>query len=121
MDAFTARLGTSEGRVTQDDGTIVFVLGDLQAGRFHDLVPGDYVEIAQTANLTGIALVRVRGALRAPAAGSWRVSLRVGGVEVAGLAGWAGKTRSVSDLAANVSALAAPTEIAVRLTLVAAS
>jgi hypothetical protein len=121
MDAFTARLGSSEGRVTQADGTLVFVLGDLQTGRFHDLLPGDYVEIAQTADLSSVALVRVRGTLRAPAIGAWRVSLRVGGVEVAGLSGWPGMTRMITDLAANVGALSAPTEIAVRLTLVAAS
>jgi hypothetical protein len=121
MDAFTARLGLSEGRVTQDDGTIVFVLGDLQPGRFHDLAPGDYAELAQTADLTGVALVRVRATLRAPAAGAWRASLRIGGTEVASLSGWPGLTRTVTDLAANVSALTGPTEIAVRLTLVAAS
>ena len=118
MDAFTARLGGSEGRVVQSDGTIVFLLGDLESGRFHDLAPGDYVETAQTADLTGIALVRVRGTLRAPPSGSWRVSLRIGGVEVAGLPGWPGRTRRVTDLAANVSALTAATEIAVRLTWV---
>jgi hypothetical protein len=121
MDAFTARLGTSEGRVTEDSGDVVFVLGDLEPGRFHDLAAGDYVEIAQTADLTGAAFVRVRGTFRAPAVGSWRVSLRVAGVEVAGLAGWPGRTRNVTDLAGNVSGVSGATEIAVRLTLMAAS
>ena len=121
MDAFTARLGVSEGRVVDAASDVVFVLGDLEPGRFHDLVPGDYVEVAQTVDLTGIGIVRVRGTLRAPAVGTWRASLRVGGVEVAGLRGWQGRTRSVSDLGANVSAAVGPTEIAVRLTLVAAS
>lgn len=121
MDAFTARLGVSEGRVVGADGTVVFVLGDLEPGRLHDLAPGDYVELAQTADLTGGLLVRVRGVLRAPAAGSWRVSLRVGGTEVASLLGWPGRTRPVTDLAANVSGAAGPTEIAIRLTLVGTS
>jgi hypothetical protein len=121
MDAFTARLGISEGRLTEDSGDVVFVLGDLDPGRFHDLATGDYVEIAQTADLTGVAVVRVRGTLRAPVVGSWRVGLRVGGREVAGLGGWPGKTRGVTDLAANVSEASGPTEIAIRLTLVATS
>lgn len=121
MDAFTARLGVSEGRVAQSDGTVVFVLGDLEPGREHDLPPGDYVELAQIADLTGVLLVRVLGTLRAPAVGSWRASLRVGGTEVASLLGWRGRTRPVSDLAANVSAVVGATEVAVRLTLVAAS
>ena len=121
MDAFTARLGVSEGRVTDATGDVVFVLGDLEPGWFHDLVVGDYVEVAQTADLTGIALVRARGTFRAPAAGAWRLALRVGGLEVAGLAGWPGRTRAVTDLAANVSAASGPTEVAIRLTLTAAS
>jgi hypothetical protein len=121
VDAFTARLGVSEGRVVQGDGTIVFVLGDLEPGRLHDLSPGDYVELAQTADLTGVLLVRARGTLGAPAVGRWRASLRIGGTEVATLLGWPGRTRTVTDLAANVSAATGPTEVAVRLTLVAAS
>jgi hypothetical protein len=121
MDAFTARLGSSQGRVLDASGTAVFVLGDLDVGRFHDLVPGDFAEIAQTADLTGVAVVRVRGTLRAPARGAWRVTLRVGGADVASLDGWPGRTRTVSDLAANVVSATGPMEIAVRLTLVGTS
>jgi hypothetical protein len=118
VDAFTARLGASEGRVVTDAGDVVFVLGDVEPGHFHDLAVGDYAEVAQTADVSGIAIVRVRGTLRAPAVGSWRASLRIAGVEVATLRGWPGKTRGLSDLAANVSAFTGPTEIAVRVTLV---
>jgi hypothetical protein len=120
MDAFTARLGRSEGRVERAQGDVVFALGELEPGWTADLAPGDYAEVAQTADLTGAGLVRVTGTLSAPAAGQWRVSLRIGGVEMAALGGWPGRTRPVSDLAANVSALTGPTEVAVRLTLVSA-
>jgi hypothetical protein len=120
MDAFTARLGSSQGRVVDASGVAVFVLGDLDVGRFHDLVPGDYAEIAQTADLTGIAIVRVRGTLRASSQGAWRVSLRIAGADVGRLDGWPGRTRTISDLGANVAGASGPTEIAVRLTLVSA-
>jgi hypothetical protein len=117
MDAFTARFGASEGRVERAPGDVVFVLGDLDPGRTASLAPGDYVEIAQTANLTAVGIVRVSGTLRAPPAGRWRVSLRLGGQDVATLDGWPGRTRRVSDLAANVGGHAGPAEVAVRLTL----
>lgn len=120
MDAFTARLGSSEGRVVAPDGSIVFVLGDLQPKRFHTLAPGDHVEVAQTTDLTGVELVRVLGTFRAPALGRWSLGLRVGGVEVASLGGWPGRTRAVTDLSGNVSAATGPTEIAVRLTFLGA-
>jgi hypothetical protein len=116
MDAFTAHLGRSEGRVARAQGDVVFVLGELEPGWTADLAPGDYAEVAQTADLTGAGLARVSGTLSAPAAGHWRVSLRVGGVEMAALSGWPGRSRTVADLAANVSALTGPTEVAVRLT-----
>jgi len=93
MDAFTARLGVSEGRVERAPGDVVFALGDL----------------------TGVAVVRVTGTLRAPPAGRWRVSLRIGGFDAAALNGWPGRTRAISDLAANVSGASSPTELAVRL------
>jgi hypothetical protein len=116
MDAFTARLGLSQGRVTDASGDVVFVLGDLKSGRVANLAPGDYVEIAQTLDVSTVGLVVVRGTLRAPGAGKWHVALRVAGVEVAGLDGWPGRTRNVSDLTANVSGQSGATEIAVRLT-----
>ena len=118
MDAFTARLGLSQGRVTTASGDVVFVLGDLEPGRMADLAPGDYVEVVQTLDVTGVGVVAVAGTLRAPGAGKWHVGLRVAGVEVAGIDGWPGRTRNVSDLTANVSGRSGPTEIAVRLTFV---
>ena len=83
MDAFTARLGVSEGRVERAPGDVVFALGDLTPGWTADFAAGDYVEVAQTADLTGVAVVRVTGTLRAPPAGRWRVSLRIGGFDAA--------------------------------------
>jgi hypothetical protein len=120
MDAFTARLGVSEGRIERAPGDVVFALGDLTPGWTADLAAGDYVEAAQTADLTGVAVVRVTGTLHAPAAGRWRVSLRVGGFDAATLDGWPGRTRAIADLAANVSAAAGPTEVAVRLSFLGA-
>jgi hypothetical protein len=115
MDAFTARLGVSEGRIERVPGDVVFALGDVVAGWTAGVAAGDFVEVAQTADLTGVAVVRVTGTLRAPAAGRWRASLRVGGFDVAVLDAWAGRSRPISDLAANVSGLSGHAEIAVRL------
>jgi hypothetical protein len=120
MDAFTARLGVSEGRIQRAPGDVVFALGDLVPGWTADLAAGDYVEVAQTADLTAVAVVRVTGTLRAPAVGRWRASLRIGGFDAAVLDGWPGRTRALSDLAANVSAVAGPTEVAVRLSFLGA-
>ena len=58
--AFNARLGTSQGRLeaAAADGTpapsgdYVFVLGDAEAGRFHELASGDHVEVRQAVDLT---------------------------------------------------------------------
>ena len=120
MDAFTSRLGVSEGRVERAPGDVVFSLGDLVPGWAADLVAGDFAEVAQTTDLTVIALVRVTGTLRAPASGRWRVSLRIGGFDVASLDGWPGRARPISDLAANVTKISGATEVAVRLSFLGA-
>ena len=118
MDAFSARLGRSQGRVERAPDDVVFVLGDVEPGRTAALTPGDYVEAAQVADLTGPGLVRATGSLRAPPAGRWRVTLRIDGKDLAGLDAWPGRTRDVSDLAAHVAGSSGPAEVCVRLTFV---
>lgn len=119
LDAFTARLGIDSGRLERDGGTL-FVLGSLSPGRVHDLEPGDYVEIAQRADLTLVDLVRVRATLRLPAMPSdraWTLTIQVDGGARASIGGWAGRTREITDLAADVSVLRGEHEVAVRLAL----
>ena len=61
LTAFTSRLGSSQGRLpsgTAPDGRFVFVLGDLEPGHVAELAPGDYVEVSEVTDLTGV-LVRV--------------------------------------------------------------
>ena len=125
LTAFTSRLGISQGRLPSSaspDGTCVFVLGDLEPGRFADLAPGDHVEVSQVTDLTGVALVRVWLQLRAPDAVptglAWEVSLVVDGIKRASARGWPGRTRTLTDLAANTSKLVGMDTVAVRLELV---
>jgi len=127
LDAFTSRLGFGQGRVqpatpASADGAWAFVLGDDQAGRCFDLTPGDHAEVVQDADLTGLAFVRAHLTLRVPARMppglAWQVSLIVDGVKHAIVTGRAGRTRTVSDLAANVSKLSGVHRVGVRLELV---
>ena len=120
LTAFNCRLGRSQGRVPSGDG-FVFVLGDAEPGRFHELAPGDHAEVSQTADLTDEDLVRVQLRLHVPAstpAGlAWITSIRVDGDEYARATGRPGRERVVTDLTANVSKLAGDHEVAVRLEL----
>lgn len=119
LDAFTTALGTEQGRVEQPP-TAVFVLGAMTPGRVHDLVPGDHVELAQSADLTGVDLVRVRSTLAArdvPAGLAWALTLRIDGGVQGVVRARAHQTREVTDLAANVSRLTGVHEVAVRLEL----
>ena len=127
LDAFTSRLGVSQGRVqprttAPADGRWAFVLGDDEAGRRFAATLGDRAELVQTANLTGVALLRARLTLRVPAdlpAGlAWAASLVVDGNQLATATAAAGRTRTVTDLAANVSKLTGVHQVGVRLELV---
>jgi hypothetical protein len=124
LDAFTSRLGDGQGRVVAPDGSISFVLGDVEPGRLFELVAGDHVEVMQTTDLTGVALVRALVTLRVPksvpAGLAWEASVIVDGVKRARATCAAGRTRSITDLVANVSKLAGSHEVGVRLELVAA-
>lgn len=127
--AFNARLGASQGRLEAAavDGTpapsgdYVFVLGDAEAGRFHELASGDHVEVRQAVDLTDADFVRAQLRLRVPASTPpgwrWVASIRVDGGALAETTCAPGRERVVTDLAANVSKLAGTHEVAVRLAL----
>lgn len=127
--AFSARLGASQGRldalaadgVPAPSGDFVFVLGDAEAGRYHELADGDYAEVRQALDLTDADFVRAQLRLRVPAStpGGWRwvASIRVDGMSMASATCGAGRERSLTDLAANVSKLVGPHDVAVQLAL----
>ncbi len=127
--AFNARLGASQGRLEASavgstpapSGDFVFVLGDAEAGRLHELASGDHVEARQVVDLTDADLVRAQLRLRvpesAPPGWRWVASIRVDGSALAQATCAAGRERVLTDLAANVSKLAGPHEVAVRLAL----
>ncbi len=126
--AFDARLGTTQGRALASSvgtvapsGDYLFVLGDAERGRFHDLAPGDHAEVQQVVDLTGVDLVRAQLRLRVPPSTPadlrWAASIRVDGVPFVQATSAAGRERALTDLAANVSKLSGVHTVAVRLAL----
>lgn len=124
LDAFTARLGVSQGLVVTADGGSVFILGELEPGRLAELAVGDRVEVVQSLDVTGAALVRADLLLRAPLSTpeglAWEASIVVDGVACARTRFPQRGERRVRDLAANVSKLAGVHTVGVRLELVVA-
>lgn len=122
FDAFTSRLGVSQGRLVAADGSVSFVLGDAETGRLAELAIGDHAEVVQSLDVTGVALVRASLRLRVPKGVppglAWEAAMVVDGAVVASHRGMPGRTRDVADLAANVSKLAGVHEVGVRLALV---
>lgn len=122
LDAFRTNLGATQGRIEVAPGECRFVLGDIEPGRRFDLVPGDYAEVVQTTGLTGVTLIRTRLTLRVPAglaAGrAWEASIVVDGAKLARTTCESGRTRTITDLTANVSKLGGAHEVSVRLELV---
>ena len=121
FDAFSARLGLSQGRV-EINGDHVFVLGNDHTGYLHDLKPGDFSEVKQESDLTDVDLVRADLVLRVPDSLPpefyWEVSIVVSGNELAAATSSPGRTRQLHDLAANVSKLNGLHQVGVRLQLV---
>jgi hypothetical protein len=121
LDAFTSRLGVGQARIVAADGTVSFVLGDAAAGRRFDLAAGDHVDVTQTLDVTGVALVRAALHLRVPAGLApelaWEASLIVDGAPKARASCEAGRSRDILDLAANVSKLTGLHDVGVRLSL----
>lgn len=129
LDAFTSRLGLGQGRIRPTcipagSGEYAFVLGDDEPGRFFDLSPGDHAEASQVVDLTDVDLVRARLVLRVPAVSApgvaWEVSLLVDGAKLARASARPGRTRELTDLAANVSKFTGPHALGVRLELAGA-
>jgi len=124
LDAFCSRLGEGQGRLETSAGEACFVLGDLEPGRCFDLQQGDYAEVVQATDLTGVTLIRARCTLSVPASLpanlAWEASILVDGTKLARAACESGRSRELMDLAANVSKLTGTHEVAVRLTLVVA-
>jgi hypothetical protein len=129
LDAFTSRLGLGQGRIRPTSlpagsGKYAFVLGDDEPGRFFELTAGDRAEVVQDADLTDVDLVRAHLGLRIPAAVpadfAWEASIVVDGVKRATATARPGRSRTVTDLAANVSKLSGVHMVGVRLELVGA-
>ncbi|GEL75700.1 hypothetical protein [Myxococcus virescens] len=127
LTAFTSRLGLGQGRIrpqraTPASGEYLFVLGDEELGRRFELAPGDFAEVTQAVDVTGVDLVRTALRLRVPPSApvglAWEASLVVGGVKYARCRGRPGRERLVSDLVANVSKLSGVHTVGVRLELV---
>lgn len=128
LDAFTSRLGLGQGRIRPlnapvPSGDNVFVLGEDEPGRFFDLEPGDHAEVSQQTVLTDVDVVRAALRLRVPktlpAGLAWEVAMLVDGTKLVAASCKPGRTRVVTDLAANVSKLSGLHTVAVRLELLA--
>lgn len=125
LTAFTSRLGATQGRILLGDGSTgeyAFVLGDADEGRFAELSVGDFVQISQTTDLTGVSFVRVKLSLRVPKSTppelAWSAVILIDGVHAASTSAASGQERAVTDLCANVSKLTGTHEVTVRLELV---
>ena len=129
LTAFDYRIGLGQGRLqrygsTPGSGDFVFVIGDtdVEPGRRYDLAPGDLGEVTQQVDLTGADLVRALLHLRVPddvpAGLAWEVSITIDGAKTARATCRAGRDRTMTDLAANVSKLAGVHQVGVRLQLV---
>lgn len=120
---FASALGERQGRLVRSDGRAVFVLGAEASAVLGRLAIGDWVEVAQDLDCTGLHLVRLAGWLRvpedAPPGSCWVLSIRT---PFERLAEWPLRpgTRALDDVIANVSRLAGVHRIAVRLALEAA-
>jgi hypothetical protein len=122
LDAFTNRVGTGQGRLASSSGTFEFVLGDAEVGRFATLVAGDRTGLTQDVDLAGIDLIRLQGALRVPPSLpqslAWEASIVVDGWTHVRVRCPSGRTRQLTDVAANVSKLNGVHTVEIRLELV---
>ncbi len=117
LNAFNNRLGISQGRL----GEGVFVLGDSESVELHRLAPGDKAEIQQETDLSGVDFIRANIEItvpeETPPGASWKVSIVVDGLALATAICPPGRTRRITDLAANVSKHTGVCTVRVRLRL----
>ncbi len=117
LNAFNNRLGISQGRL----GEGVFVLGDSEPVELHRLTPGDMAEVQQETDLTGVDFIRTNIELtipeETPPGASWKVSIVVDGIVLATAICPPGRTRRITDLAANVSKFSGLCTVGARLGL----
>ncbi len=123
---FQRDLGRTQGRIEPAgfapvEGTYVFALGSDAPGVFGRFLPGDFAEVAQTIDLTGMSFVRFAAALRgpsaAPARGTWRFAVLLDGVEQYGEALPIGALRTRFDRVIDVSGRSGSAELSFRLEL----
>ena len=120
LDAFSARLGIDDGRVSRGDGA-VFVLGSLTPGRVHYLQLGDFAEVVQSPDLTNVDLIRVDATIttsETPTGIAWELAIWVDGIARASRRLRTGSGMRVRDLATNVAGMSGTHEVALRLELV---
>jgi hypothetical protein len=123
LTAFTKSLGTTQGRIASGDdaseGSYVFVLGSEAEGVLELLNPGDYVEVKQAVDVTGLKLIRANLLFRMPEKVTgpykWVASMLVDGVVSSSVTGTRNKTRRITDLVALVDGLSGVKDIAIRL------
>lgn len=128
FDSFTSHFGTYQGRLRPAGftpvGEVAFVLGSDVPGIMALLEIGDFVEVSQTGDLTGVKYLRFtmrgRPPTSLPPGAAWQLSLWVAGLRRATTLILPGRTRDHADLAANVSHLPGNQAVALRLEVVAA-
>jgi phage tail-like protein len=119
--SFNARLGSSQGRITEAVGRVRFVLGDAEPGHVYRLAPGDHVEVSQDVDLADVDVLRARVRLRSPSSRAvWEAQLWVGDELRARRASVPGDTRGPLLLSANVKGVDGVERVAVRLALASA-
>lgn len=120
-NAFTARMGYSQGRLVLPDGSTVFVMGEREPGYFHELVAGDFIQISQSVDLSAVDWIWPQLRFSVPESTGpqwlWRVSIWVSGVMLVSTDGRAGQVRELKDFAANVSKHSGLHEVTLMLSL----
>ena len=128
MNPFTSELGIVQGRIvpqvyTPTEGEYAFVLGSDTPGYIYDFNIDDSVEINQIIDVTGINFIRLDAQFRSPEMPDgvyWVFRMLIDNFPYAWKLLTPGKIINSSDMAANVSKLAGPVILSLRLTLEAA-